>query len=125
MDMFDIILILAIGYFIGKAHAYYSLAKTIRDLAEENGIDIEKDWLNKDEDADKTLKDKIHLLRVETVNDVLYLYEKDTNDFVCQGSNIDDLATRAKEYKNILLASVLHNDKVFMFVNGTSKEYTE
>jgi len=124
MDFFDIIFIFALGYFIGKAHAYYSLAKTIRDIAKENGIDIEKDWLNKDEGT-TIIKDSIHLLWVDKVDDVLYLYERDTNDFVCQGSDIEDLATRAKEYKNILLASVMHGEQVFMFVNGASKEYKE
>ena len=124
MDFFDIIFIFALGYFIGKAHAYYSLAKTIRDIAKENGIDIEKDWLNKDEGT-TIIKDNIHLLWVDKVDDVLYLYERDTNDFVCQGSDIEDLATRAKEYKNILLASVMHGEQVFMFVNGASKEYKE
>jgi len=121
MDIFDILLILAIGYFIGKAHAYYTFAAALREAAAEAGIDLEEQLNLKP----KKVVHEIYKLKVETINDVLYLYDKDTHDFICQGKSMDELATLCKDSKKIILASVLYGEQVFMFVNGTSKEFTE
>tara|TARA_R110000868_G_scaffold126775_2_gene334039 strand:- start:10 stop:351 length:342 start_codon:yes stop_codon:yes gene_type:complete len=67
---------------------------------------------------------EIKKLITEQINDVLYLYNHDTKDFICQGSSIEELAKMAKEYKNINLAAVIHNEKLFLFNNGTCKEHT-
>jgi hypothetical protein len=65
---------------------------------------------------------EIKKLITEQINDVLYLYNHETKDFICQGSSIEELAKIAKEYKNINLAAVIHNEKLFLFNNGTCKE---
>lgn len=115
----ELLIALVVGYFIGKAHAYYTLARAFRDIAEENGIDLEKDWLNvKDEDK----VTQVYKLKVETHGDMLYLFDKDTDSFVCQGSTVQELATLAQKHKNIAYAAVLHGDKVFTFQDGKSLE---
>jgi len=65
---------------------------------------------------------EIKKLITEQINDVLYLYNYETKDFICQGSSIEELAKMAKEYKNINLAAVIHKEKLFLFNNGTCKE---
>ena len=62
-------------------------------------------------------------VEVEEIDNVLYLYERDSHDFICQASSIEELAIKAKDYKNVMLATVIHDNKVFMFHNGNAKEY--
>jgi len=114
----EILLALVIGYFVGKAHAYYTLARAFRDIAEENGIDLEKDWLS--EKVEETTQ--VYKLKVETHGDMLYLFDKETDSFVCQGSTVQELATLAQKNKNIAYAAVLHGDKIFTFQDGKSIE---
>lgn len=121
MDIIDILLIFILGYFIGKTHAYYKLASMLREVAAEAGIDLEKELNLKP----KKEVEEIYKLQVDAMNDVLYLYNRDTNDFICQGKTIEELALSCKEHKKILLASVIYGEQVYMFVNGVSKEYVE
>jgi hypothetical protein len=60
-------------------------------------------------------------LMVEKANDILYLYNREDDSFVCQASSIEELAKLAKEYKNIKYAAVLHDDDVVAFVDGKIK----
>jgi hypothetical protein len=76
------------------------------------------------EEINPSEETEIKKLMTEQINDVLYLYNHDTKDFICQGSSIEELAKMAKEYKNINLAAVIHNEKLFLFNNGTCKEHT-
>jgi hypothetical protein len=76
------------------------------------------------EEINPSEETEIKKLMTEQINDVLYLYNHDTKDFICQGSSIEELAKIAKEYKNINLAAVIHNEKLFLFNNGTCKEHT-
>jgi hypothetical protein len=64
-------------------------------------------------------------LIVEKVKDVLYLYERDTDNFVCQGATLEELATLAQKYKNIKYAAVLCGNEIYAFVNGTVKTEKE
>lgn len=114
MSIFEIIVILALGYFIGHVHTLFKIKKLLLDVAEEAGIDMEEE---------KKPESKVKKLEVERIDNMLYLYERDTHDFICQATTLDDLAKFAQQYKNINFATVIHDQKVFMFVNGNSKEY--
>jgi hypothetical protein len=116
MSLFEIICLLVIGYSIGHLHALHRVKNIILKFAEARGITIE-------DELEKRVESKVKKLEVYQVNDTLYLYERGTNDFICQASTMDDLAKLAKDYKNITFATVIHDEKVFMFVNGNSKEY--
>lgn len=111
-----------LGFSLGQAYTALKLSRLLKQVAEEEGIDLDKEIENVKEK--KKQIHQVHKLEVEKINDVLYLFDRDNRDFVCQGSSIEELAKLAKEYKNIVVATVVHGDKVFMFVNGASKEYT-
>jgi hypothetical protein len=127
MDFFDFIIILCIGYFIGKFHTVLILRSAIKEMAEREGLDFEEEMAaferaqKGEEEVKVTL---VHKLKAEEINNIIYLFDED-DDFVCQGSSLEELATLAKEYKQIILAAVLYKDKTFMFVNGDSKEYKD
>ncbi len=120
MNLFDIICIFIIGYSVGNLRAYYKMRHIIYDVAKREGISIDDDLEDK-----KSTESLIKKLEVEQINDVMYLYERDTNDFICQANSIEDLAKLAKEYRNIIAATVIHNERVYMFLNGNSKEYNK
>lgn len=108
-----------IGYFIGYASVIWKLRNFIKDAAIKEGLKINDDFTVAKEEANPVRK-----LEVEQVGDVLYLYDRESKDFICQAATVDELAKMSKDYKNIALAAVIHKNKVFMFINGNSKEYT-
>lgn len=108
--MFDILLILGlvmIGYHIGKI-------VTLLKIHNEIVHTILKD-------NDTTTVKEVHKLRVEKVESMLYLYD-DKNNFICQANTVDELAKLSQQYKKIDYAAVIHNNKIFTFVNGVASE---
>ena len=107
LDILLIISLVCLGYQLGKF-------VTILKISDEIVQNILKD---KPESATR----EVHKLRVEKVGSILYLYD-DKNNFICQASTLAELAKLSQQYKNIDYAAVIHNDKVFTFVNGVSSE---
>lgn len=120
MDIIIFIVGLYLGYQLGQAILSWRLRDIIIKEARKEGINVD-DEFNVVESNDK--KPKVSQLFIERANDILYLYDREHNTFVCQASSIDDLAKLAKEYKNIKYAAVLDQttDKVFAFVDGEVK----
>lgn len=116
------LVLLLVGFVCGKTYTEFKIAKALIDALEGKGIDVKAEIQKLEEKQEKV--NRVHKLVVEKHNDMLYLYDRENHDFVCQGKNIDELAELSKKYKNIIGAVVLHDDKVFMFMNGLSKEFT-
>lgn len=124
MELFLFIFcIFAAGFVAGKLHTYFHVAKLLRDIAAHAGIDIERELKKLDGEEEKPEK-LVYKLMVEEHGELLYLFDKDTDEFICQGSSVQELAKLALERKKINLAAVLHGDKVLQFKNGESKEVT-
>ena len=119
MEFFTLLLVFCLGFGIGKLHAYYKFVVLIKDLADDAGIDIIKEIKKQDEDTISVDK-----LKVEAHGDVLYLFDIDTDTFICQGKTVQELAKVANEFKHIEYAVVKHGTKVFSFENGESTEVT-
>ena len=120
METILLIFIFVVGYVLGQIRAMMKIGNILREAADNAGIDLEQEL----ERRKQKLTNSVKKLEVEKINDMLYLYERDTNDFICQANSMEDLAKLAKEYKNIALATVIHDNKVFMFKHGVSTEYT-
>jgi uncharacterized protein YhbP (UPF0306 family) len=99
------------------------MAKIMREFAEAHGIDIQKE-LEKLSAEEVEPEKIVYKLKVETHDNTLYLFDKDSDEFICQGSSVQELAKLALERKQIALAAVLHDTKVFAFRNGESSEVT-
>lgn len=108
MDLLFIILIFAAGFIAGEMVLAYKLKNLLEDYIE----------LEREEEEETT---KIFKLKTEKINDVLFLYDT-TDNFVCQGSTLEELAKLAIQYKNIKYAAVFHNEQMYMFVDGTVKQ---
>jgi hypothetical protein len=115
--MFEL-LIFIVGLFIGYHVGYSVLIWRIKDLiikeAKNEGMDVS--MFEEEEKPTNTVSQ----LFVERSNNVLYLYDKEANSFICQASTLEDLARLAKEYKNIKYAAVMDEqaDIVVAFVDG-------
>ena len=107
------ILIFAMGAYIGYQIGVTVLAWQLRDIiikgARAEGIDISE--------SKETL---VKQLYVERENNMLFLYERDANHFVCQGNSMDELAELSKRYSGIKYAAVIDRstDNVIAFVDG-------
>ena len=119
MELLLLLIVGLIGYFIGYTSVIWKLRNFIKDAAIKEGLKVNDDFTVAKEEVSPVRK-----LEVEQVGEILYLYDRESKDFICQANTVDELAKMSKDYKNIALAAVIHNNKVFMFVNGNSKEYT-
>lgn len=119
MDIIFILFVFLAGYFLGTIRTYIKFAREMKEAADSLGIDLDKE-LTKKETPEKT----VYKLIVEKHGNMLYLFDREKNDFICQGSSIQELAELAKKYKNIIMATAIYDDKVFMFHDGKLKEYT-
>lgn len=94
------------GAFFGTRYTLYRLQKAL----EEAGVDFEEE---------KVEVIKVKKYFVETINDLLYLYEFTSNKFIGQGKSLEELALIAKE--NSEIAGVKYNEQTVWFVNGEVK----
>jgi hypothetical protein len=97
MDIFLIILAVALGFVIGwrvNEHIHQSILTDILKRAGVTAEDLEKalDKLSTeiDEDVTALTSAKVYV-RVERVNDQIFMFRKDTNEFLAQGTTAKDL----------------------------------
>lgn len=111
------------GYLVGEAVSMWRLRNIMRNLAESMGIDVDQELAKMQKEISNVKVVKIANLETETHGDMIYLFDKEHNDFICQAKSVEELAKLAKEIKHIDKALVHHNDKKFIFVDGKSEEY--
>lgn len=102
MTLLDIILILALGWIMGEFYTNYKLLKNLRSI-----VIIEE-----------VNRPNVYKLETELVDDIILLYDRETNDFICQGNSLEQLAKLSKEYKKIEYASVKHGEYFVAFIEG-------
>ena len=102
MTLLDIILILALGWVMGEFYTKYKLLKNLRSI-----VIIEE-----------VKRPNVYKLETELVDDIILLYDRETNDFICQGNSLEQLAKLSKEYKKIEYASVKHGEYFVAFIEG-------
>ena len=124
MDILLLALIIVIAFQAGKHYGYYKIVTLMKQVAEEQGIDLEKELGLVKEQEDGKKVPAVYKLEVETHGNLLYLFDKETDRFICQGSNVQELAKLAKELKQVNYAAVKHGDKIFQFKDGESTEVT-
>ena len=102
MTLLDIILILALGWVMGEFYTMYKLRKNLRT------------YLIIEEQTRPT----VFKLETTEVENTILLYDRDTNDFICQGNSLEQLAQLSREYKKIEYATVKHGDYFVAFIEG-------
>ena len=122
MDIIVLILLLVVAFQAGKHYGYFKIVKLMKEVAEEQGLDLEKELGLVKAREEQNQTDTVHKLQVEQHGDLLYLFDKESDNFICQGSSVQELCDLAKKNKNGNLAAVLHGDKVCTFKDGISTE---
>jgi hypothetical protein len=107
MTLLDIILILALGWVMGEFYTIYKLRKNLRSV-----IIIQEE----------VPRPNVFKLETEEVDNTILLYDRDTNDFICQGNSLEQLAQLSREYKKIEYATVKHGDYFVAFIEGKVTE---
>lgn len=118
IDLIIIAFVFYVGYNIGQMVLSWQLRDLIVKEAKKEGFKIDSEY-NIIEDPDD--KPNVFQLFVEKSNDILYLYDRDKNNFICQAKTMEELASLSLKYKNIKYAAVLHGNDVVAFVNGEVK----
>lgn len=100
--------IFILGFIIGANYAVHTVRKQLHKVAKDMGITEEQP------------EEKIApVLTLEKHGSTYYLFDKQTDTFLCQSNDISDLGQKLVQYKNINLAFVqCEGDQVFWFVNG-------
>ena len=111
--MIDIIVLLALGFVIGYKVSeiihLLSFRRIMRDLkiteqqlikvARDNGIDVPDD--RSEEDRELGIRETIHI-KIEQHGGQIYAYKSDTDEFLGQGTDPDDLVNGiARRFKGI------------------------
>jgi hypothetical protein len=107
INLLQLLLIFLAGAYCGTRYTLYRLQKAL----EEAGVDFEE-------------KEKIEVIQVkkyfiEKINELLYLYEHNSNQFIGQGKSLEELAVIAKDKTEI--AGVSYNEEIVWFVDGKVK----
>jgi len=117
--MLEIIIIFGafwLGYQVGVHLTAWRLRDIIIEAAKKEGLIIDDNHNIIQVDT----KPNVYELFIERIKDTLYLYDRE-DEFVCQANTVEELATLAKQQKNIKYAAVIYGDDVLMFVDGTVK----
>jgi hypothetical protein len=102
MDLIDFILGLALGGFVGFKVAEYIHVTMFRDILMKLKVS-DSDMRTMMQDLQKALPDDHEdhmprvLVKVECVNDQLYVYRLDTMEFLCQGATREAVLARLAE----------------------------
>lgn len=104
MDIIFLICVFYLGWFIGTRLLMHNLRTAVRREAKILGIDLDSEG-NEDEFP--------HLF-TEKENNIILVFDKQTNFFVCQGNTLEDAASKYKIKK----AKVEHDNKLVWFING-------
>ena len=107
-----------IGYQVGMSVMAYRLRDLVYREAKRRG-------LLKEIDPELEETPIVAQLIVEKSNNIFYLYNRDGNTFVCQGSTLEEIASLAKKYNNIRYAAVMIDKEIYAFVDGTVKSEKE
>ena len=111
MDYISSFLALIVAFILGMFLMAKIIYYRIRNKLKEAGIDIEEE--------EKVLVITVKKYFVEDINEVLYLYEHESEIFIGQGLTLHELAQLAKE--NSKVAEVSYNKEVVWFDDGEVK----
>jgi len=108
-NIWDFILIFLLGWTVGVKFYMYRLEKGLKEYAKDNGIKIEE------VDGKPSI---VPTLIVEIQEGVLYLYDKKSKNFVCQGKTLDEVANLLENYNKIPQARIEYLNRILLIEKG-------
>jgi predicted component of viral defense system (DUF524 family) len=126
MDIFLIILAVALGFVIGwrvNEHIHQSILTDILKRAGVTAEDLEKalDKLSTEIDESPAADTTKVYVRVERVNEQIFMFRKDTNEFLAQGTTARDLLDAlTKRFKDMEFTVTKEDGAELLKENPTS-----
>ncbi len=111
MTLFDILMVFALGWILGSNFTLWRLRKMLTQISSDYIDFIQKsspNVINKDPIVAET----------EVHENTMYLYDRQNDTFLCQGSTLEELAERLMSWHKIKVAYVTHIDQTYYFVDG-------
>ena len=109
------ILLFCIGWFLGSRLMAFKIRLILTTTCKKHNITIP--GITDDSSLQKVITTNT-ILHTETVNGVLFLYNKTTQAFLCQANTLEEIASLYKKYHTDKLAAVIHNNKNIWFKDG-------
>ena len=118
----SIIVVCMFGFIIG-----WSLNGMYRQYKDDQMFKSIMEKIDEEElaQAEKNIKKAFPLCYIEQDNDTYLLYNKDTNEYMCQGESYNDLAYKVFTDLKIEVCLARADDKAMWFIDGTTKELIE
>jgi hypothetical protein len=111
--LLEIIIIFGIGYCIGEFIAVMRMVSLFEHLT---GKELELEDIENINDGEHILEvARSMMFQTETINDVMYVYSMDENTFVCQGSTIEELCKKCREYTKLSDVFVFHEKQAYHY----------
>ena len=107
MEIIIYLFIFALGWIVGTQYLLLRLRIAFLDEAKRRGIDL-------DDDEDE---EEVPTFFTELDNGTIFVYNKKNNAFICQGSTLEEAASKC----DVRVAKVQHDNALLVFVNGKVK----
>jgi hypothetical protein len=115
MDIFSFLLVFSVGWFGGQWYMAYQLKRNITKIAEKYGMTFDE-WSDSLSNVVKHTNTSVPVMVTEYEGSNIYLYNKNTGSFVCQGDSLEELARIVKkEYDTCI---VTDKEQMLLFVDG-------
>jgi type I restriction-modification system DNA methylase subunit len=111
MEIINVGIVFLIGFVLGEVYLAFRIQRVLEDMVE----------AALEEEAEEESVVEVYKLKTEVTDNSILLYDEQ-GLFLCQGNTLQELATLVKERSGIEYAAVMHNNKIFMFMDGVVKE---
>ena len=112
-DVLFLIVVFYIGWTFGKAYQMVVIRETLKRLAK-HGTTTVNELMEENEEE----KMDIILLQSEEVNNTILIYDVLTNEFICQGSTLEEAAQKFYERNQNVVGALVHNNNELVFKDG-------
>lgn len=108
--MLELVIVFVIGFLLGEVFFAYRVRKTLTRLYENPSLRVIE-------------MPTVAKLKTEKVDDSLLLYDA-ADTFICQAKTFEELTTLISERTDIKYAAIMHDNKIFTFIEGVMTEKT-
>jgi len=103
-------IVFQLGWFLGQIFQLIQLRKNIVTSL----LELERELVG---DSDKPQNDTMQL-NVEEIDNVIFIYDKLTDEFICQANSIEEAAEKFNQRKSNVTGSLTHNNNDLLFIDG-------
>lgn len=114
LEILTLFCLLYTGFILGQAYQIFKIRSMIRRIARDNDINLEEMLYDSEEENKK----EIMVLEAEKINGTLLIYNKITNEFICQADTIEEAAEMFDKRKKDVYGLIKYDEKDLMFVGG-------